>query len=113
MICNGCGNKEALHVKICYTDKGEKIELCEKCGKAGHITIPDVYYPGHPYFDENLADKDHRKGQMVNSKAHKAALLKKLNLVEAGDIKNPLTGKVTPYFKDPEKRRRWCAENFG
>ena len=112
MRCGGCGNQEAGRIRILYHD-GKRHEFCDKCGGLGSVGVPDVFCPGGGYFDENLADREHPKGQFVHGKRHKAMLLKKLNRAEWGDAKNPVTGKVTPYIKDPEKRRRYCIENFG
>lgn len=113
MKCGGCGNEEATHVRIRYTDNRERIEVCDRCGNLAGYALPDASCPNGGYFDENLADTDHRKGQWVRSKEHKAALLKQLGLEEAGSTRNPQTGKVMPYIKDPVKRRKYFIDNFG
>ena len=112
MKCEGCGNTEALHIRVSYHE-GEKQEQCDICGNLGRFDSTDAYCPIGGYFDENLADAQHRKGQYVHSKRHKAALLKRLNRVEAGGQRNPVTGHVTPYIKDPDRRRRYMMDNFG
>jgi len=108
MKCNGCGNENARHIRI-----GKGFEVCERCGSLDVGGVPDVYCPEGGYFDENLADKTHRKGQFIRDRHHKAAVMRDLGLAEAGSLRNPETGKVTPYFKNPEKRRKYCIDNFG
>lgn len=92
---------------------GTRQESCDCCGRVIVSALPDVSCPTGGYFDENLADKDHPKGQFIRSKEHKAGVLRQLGLEEAGSNRNPTTGKVTPYIADPEKRKRYCRENFG
>ena len=48
---------------------------------------PDVYFKG-PYFDPNLGSPDvpgHENGSYVESRQHKAMLMKRFGLSEAGD----------------------------
>lgn len=79
---SGCGNKEARALRIHYDKKGNWCE-CDKCGLV-NAGIADVYFD-KPYFDEHLADSKHKEGQWINSKAHKAQVLREQGLVEAGD----------------------------
>lgn len=88
--CLGCGNKEAWAVH----NKKEKLTgvVYQECNKCFDNTIPsnpDVYFK-EPYWDYNLHDMDDpsydpRRGTYITSKQHKAYVLKKLNLREAGD----------------------------
>lgn len=90
MICDGCGNKEAWavhHKKESMT--GRVYDECNKCFDPSIPQQPDVYFK-EPYWDENLMDLDDpttdvNKGTFVRSRQHKAYLLKKLGLREAGD----------------------------
>lgn len=113
MKCEGCGNEEALHIRIRYSDNGCKYEVCDRCGNLVQYAPPDASCPTGGYFDENLADATHRKGQWVHDKAHKKEILRRLGLEEAGSNRNSTTGKVTPYIADPAKRRKFCLDNFG
>lgn len=90
--CEGCRNptpwarhskKEAL--------SGKYYEECNRCFDSSIPSNPDVYFR-EPYWDERLGDPDdpsfiEGKGTFVRTRAHKAFLLKKLGLREAGDMK--------------------------
>lgn len=106
MKCNGCGNKDAHHVKIQYPGKGGKIEVCEKCGELVNVWNPDVSVPSGGYYDEHL-------GTYVYSKRQKAALLREKGWVECGDRVNPVLGRPAPYIKDPVKRQKFFRDNYG
>ncbi len=90
MVCKGCGNPEAWSV----TNKKEGIsgniyQECNKCFDTSIPRNPDVYFK-EPYWDEGLMDWDdpscnNEKGTWVRSRQHKAYLLRKLGLREAGD----------------------------
>lgn len=108
MRCNGCGNEKALHVRI-----GKGFEICDKCGSLPTTSLPDVFFEGTGYFDENLADKQHPKGQYIHSRRQKAEIIRKLGLREAGSDINPDTGKQLPYIPNPQKRRKFLIDNFG
>ena len=86
----GCGNKKAwaVHKKV-EKHSGREYTECNVCFDPSIPKNPDVYFR-QPYWDYNLHDKDDasydvNKGTFVRSKEHKAYLLKKLNLQEAGD----------------------------
>lgn len=83
MECRGCGNTHAWAVKTSYGD-GYVEESCNGCGFNGGSGVGDVYFK-KPYFDRNLSTQEEPKGQFVTSRNHKAALLKKFGLREAGD----------------------------
>jgi len=111
MICS-CGNENATQWRKVYDAEGNSLECCETCGQVRTPAIPDVYFK-EPYHDEHLADKLHPHGQYVESRRHKARLLKELGLREAGGDKNPILGKVAPFISDVGRRRKHFKENFG
>ena len=113
MTCNGCGNDHARRVVVHYLKNGDTAECCDVCGRMSSTPIPDVYCPASGYFDPNLANAANPEGMFINSKRHKAEVMKSLNLVEVGDRKNRVTGKVTPYIADAKARARYCRDNFG
>lgn len=123
MKCEGCGNESAYHIvgsgkwipdyPNADGTRGRKDEWCNRCGSLANFALPDVWCPNGGYFDENLCDAQHPKGQHVGSKKHKTEILKRLNLRETGDMKNPVTGKVTPFISDVQARRRFCLDNYG
>lgn len=114
MICVNCGNKNAYKTRVIYDEKTKKTrEFCNKCGDVEEGgTIPDVYFR-KPYFDENLATKESPQGTFITSKRHKAKVMEKLNLREAGGDINKTLGKPQPYFSDVNKRRKYFRDNFG
>ena len=86
MTCNNCGNDRARRWRR-YEDG---MECCEGCGGLGALSIPDVYFV-KPYLDPNLPHPNRpweKDGVWVESKQHKAALLKEQGLREVGDKVN-------------------------
>lgn len=85
MICRGCGNKRAAILKVYYEDQ-KRVELCDDfaCGNLRSPLIPDVYFR-EPYFDPNLANEKNPQGVQVESRRHKAHLLREQGLKEGGD----------------------------
>lgn len=85
MICRGCKNDHAFRVRIGY-DPVLKIssECCDKCGTVGQIGIPDVYWPGHPYYSENITDRM-GKPILLESRQHKMRVMRQQNMSEMGD----------------------------
>lgn len=91
--CAGCGNDQAWIVH----NKRERLtgkiyQECNACFNPSIPERPDVYFK-QPYWDYNLHDRDDpnydpRRGTFITSKAHKAYILKKLNLREMGDREN-------------------------
>lgn len=82
MICNGCGNQEAYRVRVSADG-----ELCNGCGLTSSVTIHDVYFKG-PYLDPHLVNTtkiEQKDGVWVRSRAHKAQLMRELNVHESGD----------------------------
>lgn len=60
-------------------------EQCDACGNLKTVSVPDVYFR-KPYFDEHLSHPEHSpKGNFVESRGHKAALMRTLNVREVGD----------------------------
>lgn len=89
MICRGCGNPEAwsvTHKKEALT--GRIYDECNICFDASVPHNPDVYFKA-PYWDEHLHDFDDpshdlERGTYIRSREHKAYVMKKLGLREAG-----------------------------
>lgn len=91
--CEGCGNPNpwARHPKK-ETYTGKWFEECNRCFDPSIPSHPDVYFR-QPYYDENLHDFDSpgydpKRGTWITSKAHKAYVMKKLGVREAGDRKH-------------------------
>lgn len=91
--CETCGNPNpwARHSKK-ERFTGRYFEECNRCFDASIPSNPDVYFR-QPYWDPNLCDYDDpsydlQKGTFIRSKAHKAYVLKKLGVQEAGDMRN-------------------------
>lgn len=89
--CEGCGNPDpwARHPKK-EALTGQVYEECNRCFDSSVSSAPDVYCPAAGYWDPMLFDFDDptydpRKGLFVRSKAHKAYVLKKMGVREAGD----------------------------
>lgn len=82
MICPRCGNKAAYRMH--FSEAGQ---CCDRCGKLGSVTFHDVYFKA-PYRDPNLVNPNRpqeKDGVWVESRAHKASLLKEQGLREVGD----------------------------
>jgi hypothetical protein len=99
MKCNGCGADNAIKMRIVYDEK-ENVsrEICDHCGLRGSVGVPDVYFRS-PYFDENLGDERNPNGQRIESKMHKAAIMRQLGVTEAGDKRHGA--------------RNWERNNYG
>jgi len=82
-----CGNKEVVSWRSGFftNESGEResYEFCDKCGNAGNLSFPDVYFDGKP--EENLADGPDGKPITFLSRGHKARYLKEHGISEAGD----------------------------
>lgn len=80
MECSSCGNKEAH--RISYTKEKES---CDKCGASNHFKFSDVYFK-EPYLDQNITDPVKAPhGTYINSREHKAAVMKMNGIREFGD----------------------------
>ena len=85
MRCNRCGSDDSIRMRIIYdTETNRTHEICDRCGFRTSVCIPDTYFRT-PYFDENLADEQHTHGQFIESKRHKAQIMRQLGIREAGD----------------------------
>ena len=89
--CEGCKNPKpwARHSKK-EALTGKYYEECNACFDSSIPPNPDVYFRV-PYWDPNLCDYDDpsydvNKGTFITSKAHKAFVMKKLGVSEAGDM---------------------------
>ena len=85
MTCNWCGNDKAYRVRVRAMH-----ESCDRCGDLPNLDFPDVSFT-EPYLDPNLAhpDRQHEvNGVWIESKRHKAMLMKEQNLREVGDRKH-------------------------
>ena len=91
--CDGCGNDKAW--SITYKKEaisGKIYPECNKCFDPSISHNPDVYFK-QPYWDEHLMDWDdptcnNATGTWIRSKEHKAYVMKKLGIREAGDRKH-------------------------
>lgn len=110
MDCKGCGNSEAwaVHPK---KEKltGKVFEECNRCFDSSIPAFPDVYFR-EPYWDEYLCDYDDpsyspKRGTFIQSRAHKAYVLKKCGLREDGDARGGAR-KFDPLYS------RIAHENF-
>lgn len=90
MVCQGCGNDKAWAVHHKREQVTGKIYFeCNRCFDPSIPESPDVYFR-EPYWDEHLHDRDDpsydvNKGTFIRSKKHKAYVMKKVGLFEAGD----------------------------
>jgi hypothetical protein len=83
MICGSCG-KECHRIHAEYNKSaGKTVEYCDQCGDTRAVTFYDVYFD-KPYFDEHLADETSPHGTFIMSRGHKAMVMKRMGLVEAG-----------------------------
>lgn len=85
-ICDGCG-REDYRFRYVYNKDGRKTQVnCSLCGKIGKTTVPDVFLgKGQETSNMNLWDKKNNRRFDYSTKGGKAAIMKKLNLTEAGD----------------------------
>lgn len=96
MTCNGCGNEAAHRVRVRPVrepgdDKNMPVlsESCDRCAGLRNLDFPDVSFT-EPYMDPNLAHPDRPwevDGVWIESKRHKAMLMKEQDLREIGDRK--------------------------
>ncbi len=85
MECNGCGNPAAYRVR--YSKHGE---CCNSCaGGLPSVQNSDVFFK-KPYLDPHLVDPtkpEQKNGVWIESREHKASLMRELGWREAGDKK--------------------------
>ena len=84
--CDNCGNESATYVVIRYENR-QRSCACDRCGAGRQRGIPDVYLGSGSgeRVEENLADPKTGKPIPFSTKGEKAAIMKRLNLKEAGD----------------------------
>lgn len=90
MTCNGCGDTAAYHIVTKIDRSGNIQDFCNRCGGSERGSIPaspDVFWPGHPHYNNNLCDGS-GKPILLESKIHKAAVMKEQGVREAGDPVN-------------------------
>lgn len=87
MLCEGCGNKTAVRVRVGYNKDGTKWEVCDECGRVPPVWLPDVYLEsgGGVRTNEALWNREKNKPFEYTTKREKAAIMKMLNVSEAGD----------------------------
>lgn len=84
MDCRNCKRTDAYHVRT-SVENGEFLDSCNFCGgfySAG-LEFADVYFPG-PHVSENITD-DRGVPIRLESRAHKARLMRERGMTEAGD----------------------------
>lgn len=87
MKCGGCGNEGAYHLTGWMQD-GVYAEVCNKCrpsDKGVDVNVPDVFWPGQEHYNPNLCDGMGRP-ILLRSRRHKAEVMRKLQVQEAGDV---------------------------
>lgn len=84
--CN-CGRTDWHSVK-CWIENGILKRRCDLCSDFHGKTLPDVFFDKSGYV-ETLTDPNDpstwEKGTFVRSRVHKAEVMKKLGVREAGD----------------------------
>jgi hypothetical protein len=87
MMCAGCGNKAAFALRVRFTKEDGSVETCDVCGKvsACAAATPDVYWPGRGHYDDNIVDQSTGKPIFLESRRHKAQLMKEQGMREAND----------------------------
>lgn len=86
MTCETCKNPNAYQMRT-YVEAGRLVDECDRCGDLGSdvAATPDVYWPGSPYYSKALDVE-------FKSRAHKAAVLKEMDVREVGDRINGSRG---------------------
>ena len=80
MHCDACHNNVAH--RISYSNAGM---TCDMCGPKSAFKFSDIYFK-QPYFDPMLADpKKSPHGTQIESREHKAQVMRELGVTEAGD----------------------------
>ena len=95
--CRNCGNTSAYHLKTIFIKEG-RIDSCNACGLSVSTWFPDVYWPGHSYKSENITDEIGIP-ILLESKRHKATLMRQQGMTEAGDRVHGMRGSEIPSKK--------------
>lgn len=85
MTCRGCGHEEATRTFTRIDIGGTLTESCDRCSKISGSSVPDVYWPGNAHFNPMLTD-DKGSPIWLESRRHKAEVMRKQGLREAGDF---------------------------
>lgn len=104
MECNNCGNDHALVWRLFHDKERGWVESCDICGRlsSGSAYIPDVYWTG-PGYHPGIVDKNN-KPIYLESRRHKAALMREQNTREAGDLHHGQRGTEFAHARTPDVR---------
>lgn len=97
MECNNCGNLNARAWRLAYDKKYGRQESCDGCGSvsANAAYVPDVFWNG-PGYHPGLVDQQN-KPIYLESRRHKAKVMKEQNSREAGDLNHGSRGTEGMY----------------
>ena len=106
-----------MHCQVCNTDVAARIKNvggvwigCDRCADLGVFHRPDVYFR-KPYWDPNLGrlgKPEEKNGVWVDSRNHKASLMKDKGVHEAGDRKHGSVNvgtRAKKVYQDAQDRR--------
>ena len=82
MECPSC-HQDAYTLKY-KTREAKVVVVCNNCGGAKPPWVPDTFFKG-PHFEEHLADQKNPQGVHVESRRHKAELMRSRGVHETGD----------------------------
>jgi hypothetical protein len=104
MKCPSCSYKYAYKLQITLDKKGNKKEVCDKCGNLSSTWIPDVFWDGNTT-NPNITDK---MGDPIPfySRQQKANVLRSKGMSEAGDRVHGSYVGTTRYQVMPQRRKR-------
>lgn len=105
MECNNCGNAHAYAIRIGKDKQLGWLESCNLCGgvSGSSAYVPDVYWNG-PGYMSTLVDK-HNKPIFLESRRHKAQVMKEQNAREAGDLYHGSRGTEVAHIRPTEVKR--------
>ena len=83
MRCDACGSDVASVLRWNSEDGWR----CNMCGQVPITSSKDAYFRA-PYFEQHFADDKHPHGQFVESKEHKAQIMRTLGIREGGDLRH-------------------------
>lgn len=109
MMCRGCGNKDAYHVRTVY-ESGEVYDVCDTCGRLdmSGANIPDVYLARSGETFNNLCDEMGRPYE-IGSKRQKKEIMDRLGVSEAGDRVNGAPFGTKSWI---DGTRQWRRKQF-
>lgn len=96
MTCAGCGNPRAVVTRTIALATS-LVEMCDapECGNLKTPWVPDVHF-SRPEVIEHLADQEHPFGQMIESRRHKARVMREQGIREDGDRHHGSRDKGAP-----------------